>query len=180
MHEERLVIFRSTFKSRLGWVVLASTARGVCLLHLFGGDEPLEKDVENLILQAYPNASVSSSSLPPLLAAARDAVSAYLEQGVPLPPIALDLPGGTPFQQKVWAELQSIPFGETRTYGEIARRIGRRQASRAVGQACGRNPAAIIVPCHRVLGAGGRLGGYSGGLEIKKALLDIERHCRRA
>lgn len=81
---------------------------------------------------------------------------------------------GTPFQKKVWQVMLSIPFGETRTYGELARQIGDPKAVRAVGAANGRNPIAIIGPCHRVLGASGKLTGYAGGLEAKALLLRLE------
>ena len=81
---------------------------------------------------------------------------------------------GTDFQKSVWAALLTIPFGETRSYGEIARQIGRPQASRAVGAANGRNPISIIAPCHRVLGASGKLTGFAGGLEAKDQLLKLE------
>lgn len=82
---------------------------------------------------------------------------------------------GTPFQQRVWQELEKIPFGITITYAELARRIGQPTASRAVGSANGRNPISIIVPCHRVIGGGGKLTGYGGGLEKKEWLLAWER-----
>ncbi|MBI4564737.1 MAG: methylated-DNA--[protein]-cysteine S-methyltransferase [Planctomycetes bacterium] len=81
---------------------------------------------------------------------------------------------GTPFQRRVWAGLQTIPYGETISYAELARRIGRPKAGRAVGGANHRNPIAIIVPCHRVIGADGTLVGYGGGLERKKTLLALE------
>ena len=81
---------------------------------------------------------------------------------------------GTNFQKAVWQALLTIPFGETRTYGEIARQIGRPSASRAVGAANGANPVSIVVPCHRVIGADGRLTGYGGGLPRKSALLRLE------
>ncbi len=82
---------------------------------------------------------------------------------------------GTPFQQRVWQELVRIPFGTTIHYGELARRVGRPSASRAVGHANGRNPISIIVPCHRVIGANGKLTGYAGGLDKKQWLLAWER-----
>ena len=82
---------------------------------------------------------------------------------------------GTPFQRTVWAALQEIPYGETRSYGQLAERIGRPGGARAVGLANGRNPIGIIVPCHRVVGASGDLTGYGGGLERKQHLLDFER-----
>ncbi|MFF8971177.1 methylated-DNA--[protein]-cysteine S-methyltransferase [Streptomyces sp. NPDC014995] len=81
---------------------------------------------------------------------------------------------GTPFQRTVWAELRQIPYGDTRTYGELAEALGNPTASRAVGLANGRNPVGIIVPCHRVVGANGSLTGYGGGLHRKQRLLDFE------
>lgn len=88
-----------------------------------------------------------------------------------------DLPlaaSGTPFQEQVWEALRKIPCGETISYGELARRIGRPSASRAVGAANGQNPLPIVVPCHRVIGANGKLTGYAGGIKIKKYLLEHE------
>lgn len=82
---------------------------------------------------------------------------------------------GTPFQKDVWEALLSIPFGETRSYGQLAKQIGRSSASRAVGAANGRNPISIIVPCHRVIGSSGKLTGFAGGLETKATLLDLEK-----
>ncbi|WP_207929212.1 methylated-DNA--[protein]-cysteine S-methyltransferase [Actinomadura sp. 6K520] len=89
-----------------------------------------------------------------------------------------DLPltlNGTPFQKRVWALLQEIPYGETVTYGELAAELGKPSASRAVGLANGRNPIGVIVPCHRVIGSTGGLTGYGGGLDRKRYLLDFER-----
>lgn len=84
-------------------------------------------------------------------------------------------PRGTPFQQRAWAALQKIPYGVTRSYGQQAAAIGSPQASRAVGLANGRNPVAIIIPCHRVIGANGSLTGYGGGMERKQFLLGLEQ-----
>jgi methylated-DNA-[protein]-cysteine S-methyltransferase len=84
-------------------------------------------------------------------------------------------PQGTPFQQEVWGELCRIPYGETISYGELAKRIGNPNASRAVGLANGSNPIPIIIPCHRVIGSNGKLTGYGGGLPIKEKLLALER-----
>jgi methylated-DNA-[protein]-cysteine S-methyltransferase len=92
--------------------------------------------------------------------------------------LALDL-HGTPFQRAVWERLLAIPYGETTTYGEIARDLGRPDRARAVGAAVGRTPVPIVVPCHRVVGADGALTGYGGGLERKAALLELERHARQ-
>lgn len=84
-------------------------------------------------------------------------------------------PSGTPFQQKVWKVLRMIPFGQTRSYGEVALKIGKPGAARAVGSACARNPIPILVSCHRVVGKDGSLVGYGGGLRIKKYLLELEK-----
>lgn len=87
--------------------------------------------------------------------------------------VAVD-PGGTPFQQEVWAALRQIPVGQTTTYSELARQLGRPDAVRAVGAANGANPISVVVPCHRVIGAGGELRGYAGGLERKRWLITHE------
>jgi methylated-DNA-[protein]-cysteine S-methyltransferase len=96
---------------------------------------------------------------------------------------AFDLPlapEGTPFQREVWSALLAIPYGETVSYGELARRLGRSNASRAVGAANGQNPIPIIIPCHRVIGADGSLTGFGGGLAIKRRLLELEASGPRA
>lgn len=109
----------------------------------------------------------------PLLRKARDQLLGYLdgkrrEFDLPL------APRGTAFQLRVWRALQTIPYGQTRTYGELARKL--KTAPRPLGGACGRNPIPLIIPCHRVLAGGGALGGYSGGdgIESKRLLLDLE------
>ena len=103
-----------------------------------------------------------------------DQLSAYFAGR--LADFELDLQlAGTEFQRRVWAAVQTIPYGETRSYGEIAERLGSPAASRAVGVAAGRNPIPIIVPCHRVVGSTGALTGYVGGIDCKKTLLDLER-----
>jgi methylated-DNA-[protein]-cysteine S-methyltransferase len=112
-----------------------------------------------------------------VLAEAREELTAYYagtlqEFKVPL------APQGTPFQQRVWKALLEIPFGETQSYGQLARRIGSPNASRAVGLANGRNPISIIIPCHRVIGSSGSLVGYGGGLPRKRWLLDHEARFR--
>lgn len=109
----------------------------------------------------------------PVLDAAREQLGAYFQGrrrqfDLPLRPT------GTPFQLRVWEVMRAIPFGSVRTYGALARELG--SAPRAVGQACGRNPLPIVIPCHRVVGAGGQLTGYSGGegVATKRALLHLE------
>lgn len=108
-----------------------------------------------------------------VLDAAKQQLDEYFHDGRRL--FELDLaPEGTPFQQSVWQELRRIPFGETRSYGDLAHALGDANKSRAVGAANGRNPITIIVPCHRVIGADGTLTGYASGVERKLALLSLE------
>lgn len=114
----------------------------------------------------------------PVLALAREWLDRYFA-GDPLPVSALPLaPKGTPFQQRVWARLCEIPYGQTRTYAHVAAELehedGRRHGARAVGAANGRNPISLIVPCHRLVGSGGSLTGYAGGIERKVWLLRHE------
>ncbi|HEY0636632.1 MAG TPA: methylated-DNA--[protein]-cysteine S-methyltransferase [Pseudonocardiaceae bacterium] len=107
-------------------------------------------------------------------AAEREQLTAYFDGRL----TEFDLPlalAGTEFQRRVWTALCDIPFGETTSYGELAERLGRPTASRAVGLANGKNPISIVVPCHRVVGSGGALTGYGGGLPRKRQLLDHER-----
>jgi len=109
----------------------------------------------------------------PLLREAAEQLSAYFDRRLKVFQLPL-APAGTEFQRKVWGLLQEIPYGDTITYGELARRTGDPKACRAVGTANGRNPLPIVIPCHRVIGAGGKLVGYTGGLEVKIRLLQIE------
>ncbi|SCL60555.1 methylated-DNA-[protein]-cysteine S-methyltransferase [Micromonospora citrea] len=88
--------------------------------------------------------------------------------------VPLAVPGGSAFERGVWREMTQIPYGETLTYGEVARRLGDPGAARAVGVACNRNPIPVIVPCHRIVGAGAKLVGFGGGLERKVTLLELE------
>jgi methylated-DNA-[protein]-cysteine S-methyltransferase len=120
-------------------------------------------------------APVGEMSKTPLLKEAAVQISEYLqgkrqEFALPLAPI------GSDFAMKVWKEMLTIPYGKVRTYGEMAEAIGRPGAARAVGQACNRNPISILIPCHRVVGAGGKLTGYAGGLALKERLLELERN----
>lgn len=109
----------------------------------------------------------------PLLVEAAAQLRAYFDARLREFSLPLD-PQGTPFQLRVWRELVNIPYGATRTYGDIAAAIGSPDAVRAVGAANGTNPIAIVIPCHRVIGANGKLTGYAGGMETKRRLLDLE------
>jgi methylated-DNA-[protein]-cysteine S-methyltransferase len=109
----------------------------------------------------------------PILLQAERELAEYLDGKRKDFSVKLD-PVGTPFQSKVWEALEKIPFGETRSYGQIAKQIGNIKAVRAVGAAIGRNPVSVVVPCHRVIGASGDLTGFAGGLKIKEQLLTLE------
>jgi methylated-DNA-[protein]-cysteine S-methyltransferase len=110
----------------------------------------------------------------PILGETERQLGAYFAGTLTVFDLPLDF-NGSDFQKSVWQALLTIPFGETRSYGEIARQIGRPSASRAVGAANGRNPISIVAPCHRVIGSNGTLTGFAGGLEAKQLLLGLER-----
>lgn len=124
-----------------------------------------------------PTAESTEYDALPVFQQARQWLGNYFTEAAvhSLPPICTT---GTPFQQQVWRTLLEIPYGSTLTYGEVARKLekitGRRTSPRAVGNAVGQNPVAIMIPCHRVLGAGGSLTGFGGGLDAKRFLLDME------
>lgn len=116
----------------------------------------------------------AGTEIPPLLRRAAEELGEYLagrRRDFTLP---LD-PRGSDFQRQVWQALRSIPYGQTRTYGQIAEQIGRRRAARAVGMANNRNPIAILIPCHRVIGSDGSMTGYAAGIAVKERLLALER-----
>jgi O-6-methylguanine DNA methyltransferase len=120
----------------------------------------------------FPDATVRSG-VNPILRKAAAQLQAYFTAGLREFSLPLDL-AGTSFQQEVWRAVASIPFGETRTYRDIAEAIGRPRAVRAVGAAQAANPLPLVIPCHRVIGSNGSLTGYGGGTEIKRWLLDHE------
>ena len=127
-----------------------------------------------MVDQTYEPSHSDWSLDPGAFSAAVDQLDAYFAGELTDFDLELDL-RGTDFQQRVWKALLTVPYGETRSYGEIAEQIGAPGSARAVGLANGRNPIAIIVPCHRVIGANGSLTGYGGGLERKQALLELEK-----
>ncbi len=160
-----------------GGVLAARTADGVCFLSLGGDAEAMQRR----LAERFPSEDSERRDDDPVLMRAVDAVRRYVQLGGDdaaraFDSIPLDLSMGTDFQQRVWAALREIPFGSTRTYGHIAESIGMtKAASRAVGAACGANPIALAVPCHRAIGAGGELVGFAwGGVENKRMLLDME------
>lgn len=152
----------------LGALWLCATEEGLCAVEFGGPSEELRGALARYGL-AVPLREES-----PLLARAAVQLDAYFEGRLQAFDLPLDLQG-THFQRAVWETLLRIPYGETRSYAEIATVLGRRRGARAVGQAVGSNLVSIIVPCHRVVGSDGSLTGYRGGLERKMALLELEQ-----
>jgi O-6-methylguanine DNA methyltransferase len=153
----------------IGSCRVASTAAGLAYVELPHSDG---RGLDGWLRRCAPGADVRDAFAPN-----RPAISQlleYLEGKRTAFDLALDL-RGTPFQKRVWAALLQIPYGETRSYQEIARAVGSPRAVRAVGAANGANPASLVVPCHRVIASDGTLGGYGGGLELKARLLAMER-----
>jgi methylated-DNA-[protein]-cysteine S-methyltransferase len=156
-------LYRTDYQSPLGPMLLAASDQGLAGAW-FHGQKHAPLDAERWTVDTRH----------PLLLRAIEQLEAYFGnegRGFDLP---LDTRLGTTFQQSVWRALLAIPRGGTSTYGELSRQVGRPTAARAVGAAVGRNPLSVIVPCHRVLGSGGSLTGYAGGLERKSALLRLE------
>jgi AraC family transcriptional regulator of adaptative response/methylated-DNA-[protein]-cysteine methyltransferase len=152
----------------LGRMLVAATERGVCAVSLGDVDAVLEA----ALLSEYPRAEIhrDDSGFAPWVEALREHLNGFRPR--------LDLPldiQATAFQRRVWKELQRIPYGETRTYTQVARAIGKPRAVRAVARACATNPVSVLVPCHRVVREDGSLAGYRWGVERKKLLLDKER-----
>ena len=134
----------------------------------------LTEEDGSIIRIELTDAAAPSSAPTPLLREAEHQITAFLRGDRR----QLDFPirmVGTPFQQRVWRALQQIPYGTTRTYGEIASAVGNPRASRAVGMACNKNPLLLIVPCHRVVGVNGKLVGFAYGTDTKRQLLLLER-----
>jgi methylated-DNA-[protein]-cysteine S-methyltransferase len=162
------MILQTTLATPLGLFTLAADEAGLCALLL-----PAEKATPK------PTTREVAANSHPLLAEAANQLLAYLSGRL----LVFDLPlsiHGTPFQQQVWQELLRIPYGQTRTYGELAERIGGRNKARAVGGAAHANPLAIVIPCHRLVGGGGKLTGFGGGLPMKQALLNLEHNTLNA
>jgi AraC family transcriptional regulator, regulatory protein of adaptative response / methylated-DNA-[protein]-cysteine methyltransferase len=167
LHGRGAEIAYTIVNSPFGRMLVAVTERGICALSIHQPDETQERELH----RDFRNASIRRDD-----AAAGPAAQAalrYLRGEAPRCEVALDV-RATPFQLRVWEELCAIPRGATRSYGEIAARIGRPSAARAVGHAVGANPVSILIPCHRACGSDGSLTGYRWGLEVKEKLLAFE------
>ena len=161
------------FDTPIGTCAIAWSSRGIAGLQL---PEPTPAATRARVKRRWPGV-VEAASVPAGVQRALDRVQALLAgDASDLADIPLDLEAAPEFHRKVYEVARSIPPGRTMTYGEIARRLGVPHESREVGQALGKNPVAIIVPCHRVLGADGRMGGFSanGGVSTKRRMLEIE------
>jgi AraC family transcriptional regulator, regulatory protein of adaptative response / methylated-DNA-[protein]-cysteine methyltransferase len=155
-----------SFRSSLGTVLIAATGKGLCSVKL--GDDAAK--LKSLLAEEFSQAQLNEEALPDF----REKILSFIDGEASLARLPLDI-RGTVFQRRVWDELRRIPRGETRTYREIARAIGAPAAVRAVGSACGANPVALAVPCHRAVRTDGGLGGYAWGLARKKKLLALEK-----
>lgn len=156
-----------TMKSPVGKLRLVASDRGLAAI-LWENDDPKRVRLGPLAeSKEHPVLLETERQLNEYFAGSRDKFT-----------VKFDCPG-TDFQKRVWQALATIPFGETRSYGQIARQIGRPKAVRAVGAANGKNPISIIVPCHRVIGANGKLTGFAGGLKTKATLLRLESEKQR-
>jgi len=155
--------------SPLGSLILGTTSKGCCLLEF--NDRHDLSNIKTRYKKRYQLDCIEGSH--PTLYKLEIELKEYFNGKLRDFSIPLDL-RGTPFETSVWNELQKIPYGETRSYGEIAKLLGNPSASRAVGRANGNNPVAIVVPCHRVIASNGKLHGYGGGLWRKEKLLALE------
>ena len=157
----------TTGESPLGSVLVATTDKGICAVSLRQSDE----GAEEYLRARFPKAEIKrdDTSLKRALNGVQQRIAGHKLDDV----LPLDLQG-TDFQREVWNQLLSIPAGSTRSYLDVAQAINRPKATRAVAQACGANPVAVVVPCHRVVMSDGSIGGYSGLPGVKKALLAAE------
>jgi len=161
----------ATVRSPFGWVIVGATERGLCWLALAG----TAGEAEASLREEFPAATLRrDASLKRLVDAALGAVGGHEGQLGAKADLPLDL-RGTAFQLRVWQALRAIPRGETRSYSQLARELGEPKATRAVARACATNRVALVVPCHRVVGASGSLTGYRWGVERKRQILDAEK-----
>jgi AraC family transcriptional regulator of adaptative response/methylated-DNA-[protein]-cysteine methyltransferase len=161
------VIAYASAATSVGRVLVGATERGLCSVK--AGTS--EAELVRALRREFPEATIRRD--PAGVGVWLRRVLATIDGRAPKEALPLDI-RATAFQRRVWEALVRIPRGETRTYGEIARSIGKPRAARAVGRACATNPVAIVVPCHRVVGSGGALTGYAYGVEVKRALLERE------
>lgn len=144
----------SVIDSPIGDLTLAVDDVGLCRVHFGSSDRPIDTD--------------------PLLTETQEQLKAYFAGELQEFTLPLSVPHGSDFERAVWTQMRRIPYGEMQTYGEVAKIVGDPGAARAVGVACNRNPLPIVVPCHRIVGAGGKMVGFGGGIPTKRHLLELE------
>lgn len=172
---EGVEISYATLETPAGLMLIGATDRGICFVQ-FGDSE----DALVATLRAeYPKAKLAPMATPhhPQFALWVEAIRRMIDGERPQDALPLDI-RATAFQMRVWQHLQSIPYGDVQSYGEVAAAIGEPNAARAVANACAQNPAAVVIPCHRVIRQSGDLGGYRWNLARKRALLDHERRAK--
>ena len=161
MHRDRII------DSPLGKLLLEEENNKLVRVHFMEPDE-----IKNAKMEKMPHQGPRAPS--PVLDKTADQITGYFLGELKRFNVPFDTPGGTEFQRECWKALGTIPFGETRTYGWIAEKAGHPKAARAVGQAMNRNPLALVLPCHRVIGSKGEMTGFGPGIDKKRFLLDLE------
>ncbi|SCL22654.1 methylated-DNA-[protein]-cysteine S-methyltransferase [Micromonospora nigra] len=142
--------------SPIGEFSVATDGRAICGTHFTRVADAVDEPADDLAAQVI------------------EELRAYFAGDLTAFTVPVSVPRGSEFERAVWREMTTIPYGETLTYGDVARRLGDASAARAVGVACNRNPVPVVVPCHRIVGAGGKLVGFGGGLDRKVKLLELE------
>ena len=161
------LVYYTRYPSPIGEILIASTEKGICSL-------ALSQDEDEFVQSLSKKFAAEPIRDDTKFRRVREMLDSYFEGK----PVEFEAPfdlRGTDFQRSVWTEIHKIGYGKTRSYGSIAKAVGRPKASRAVGNAVGSNPVPLIIPCHRVIHSDGTLGGFGGGLPLKKRLLKLER-----
>ena len=158
-------IYFGKVSSPIGIIKVASTSKGICYVWL---NQNKSSNFKEIIEKRFGSIPVEDNAC---LKDVEGAIQMYFDGSLKKFNLPLDISIGTPFQKKVWKALMKIPFGQVRSYKWVAEKLDMQNASRAVGNANGKNPIPIIIPCHRVIESNGSLGGYSSGIETKKKLL---------
>jgi len=168
MSKEEVMVAVDSCQTAWGWVGMASSPQGLLTLTL---PQPTQERALKPLLERWGREQLHDD---PRLEGLKRKLQRYFDGYRVLFDEPLDLREATAFQCRVWLAVRAIPYGETRSYGQIARQVGSPGAARAVGQAMAANPLPIVVPCHRVIGSDGNLRGFGGGLDLKRRLLEME------
>jgi O-6-methylguanine DNA methyltransferase len=161
-------LYYSTFKTKLGWIGILASPAGLLAV-------TLPQNTRQQAVDSLGKQTKQAVESPGFFNDLEQRLQNYYSGRKTVFPDKLDYSNASAFQKQVWSAARLIPYGETRSYGWIAKQIGQPQAARAVGQALGKNPFLVVVPCHRVISSDGTLGGFGGGLEMKQKLLELEK-----